>query len=149
MKDLANERLVYLATAQESLFGMTDRMEQWEHSQLILEKNSFDTMNISDKILSLSEAGSGLACQLQEHYLAGMPTGSEDLRRTAEMLHDIQNIFSQILDHSRCANETAHILEKEVAGQMELVDSMKGLVCRAMGQIDSVAACDEFLLAEF
>lgn len=148
MKDLANERLVYLATAQESLFSMTDKMEQWEHSQLILEKNSYDTMNISDKILNLSEAGNKIACQLQGYYLAGIPAGAEDLKQVADMLHDIQNIFNQILDHSRCANETAHILEKEAAEQMELVDQMKGLVCRTMGQIDSAAACDEFLLAE-
>ncbi len=148
MKDLTNERLMCLAATQESLFCMGDKMERWQSSQLILEKNSYDVMNISDKILNLSAAGNKLVEGLQEYYLTKIPAEEEEIKPVTEILYELQKTFDQILEHSQCANETAHILEKETAEQMELVDCMQGLVCRVMDQIDSVVACEEFLLAE-
>jgi methyl-accepting chemotaxis protein len=150
MKDLANQRLVHLATAQESIFEVTKLIEKWEQSQLVLEKNAFDTMNMSDTILNLSKEGTKLVERLQEYFLTGMADSrEEDIKLVASLLQEIQGMFDRILDHSFCANETAHILEAEAAKQQEIGEDMKTEFCRVMDQIDACAACDEFLFAEF
>ncbi|MDF2908043.1 MAG: hypothetical protein K0R34_3364 [Herbinix sp.] len=150
MKDIANQRLVHLATAQESIFDVTKLIEQWEESQTVLEKNAFDTMNMSDTILNLSKEGTKLVERLQVYFLTGMADArEEDIKFVASLLKEIQGMFDRIVDHSFCANETAHILENEVASQREIGDGMKSNVCKVMDQIDSCAACEEFLFAEF
>ena len=150
MKDIANQRLVYLATAQESIFDVTALIEKWEHSQAVLEKNAFDAMNLSDTILNLSKEGNKLVQRLQEYFLTGMADArEEDIRFVASLLQEIQGMFDRIVDHSFCANETAHILENEIATQREIGDDMKSRVCKVIDHIDSCAACEEFLFAEF
>jgi methyl-accepting chemotaxis protein len=150
MKDLANQRLVHLATAQESIFEVTKLIEKWEQSQLVLEKNAFDTMNMSDTILNLSKEGTKLVERLQEYFLTGMADSrEEDIRLVASLLEEIQGMFDRIVDHSFCANETAHILETEAAKQQEIGEDMKTQFSKVMDQIDTCAACDEFLFAEF
>ncbi len=150
MKDIANQRLVYLATAQESIFDVTKMIEKWEQSQLVLEKNTFDSMNMSDTILNLSKEGTKLVKRLQEYFMTGLSeTKEEEIKLVAFLLQEIQGLFDRIVDHSTCANETAHIIENEVAVQREIGDSMKGQVCKVIDHIDSCAACEEFLFAEF
>ncbi len=149
MKDIANQRLVYLATAQESIFDVTKMIEKWEQSQLVLEKNAFDTMNMSDTILNLSKEGTKLVKRLQEYFMTGLSESKEeDIKLVAFLLQEIQGMFDRIVDHSACANETAHIIENEVAVQREIGDSMKTEVCKVIDHIDSCAACEEFLFAE-
>ncbi len=150
MKEMANQRLVHLATAQESIFDVTALIEKWEQSQIVLEKNAFDTMNMNDTILNLSKEGTKLVERLQEYFLTGMADArEEDIKLVASLLQEIQGMFDRIVDHSFCANETAHILENEVAAQREIGDDMKTQVCKVVEQIDSCAACEEFLFAEF
>jgi len=150
MKDIANQRLIYLATAQESIFDVTKLIENWEQSQSILEKNAFDTMNLSDTVLNLSKEGTKLVERLQEHFLTGMKDAREDeIKLVASLLQEILGMFDRIVDHSFCANETAHILENEIAKQQEIGEDMKTQVCKVIDNIDSCAACEEFLFAEF
>jgi uncharacterized protein YoaH (UPF0181 family) len=149
MKDLANQRLVHLATAQESIFEVTKLIERWEQSQLVLEKNAFDTMNMSDTILNLSKEGTKLVERLQEYFLTGMADSrEEDIKLVASLLEEIQLMFDRIVDISICANETAHILENEAAKQQEIGEDMRTQFCRVVDDIDSVVACEEFLFAE-
>ncbi|MBP1755472.1 MAG: hypothetical protein H6Q59_1870 [Firmicutes bacterium] len=150
MKEIGDQRLVHLATAQECMFDVTKKIEQWESSQLVLEKNAFDTMNMSDTILNLSKEGTQLVEQLQEYFLIGMAEArEEEIKLVASLLLDIQGMFDRIVDHSFCANETAHILEAEVAEQREIGEGMKDRVGMVIDNIDAAAACEEFLFAEF
>ena len=150
MKEIANQRLVQLATAQENIFDVTALIEKWEQSQAVLEKNAFDTMNMNDTILNLSKEGTKLVERLQEYFLTGMEDArEEDIKLVASLLQEIQWMFDRIVDHSFCANETAHILENEVATQREIGDDMKTQVYKLLGNIDSCAACEELLYAEF
>lgn len=150
MKDIANQRLVHLATAQESIFDVTKLIEKWEESQTVLERNAFDTMNMSDTILNLSKEGTKLVERLQEYFLTGMADArEEDIKLVASLLKEIQGMFDAIVDYAFCSNETAHILENEVAEQREIGDDMKTNVCKVMDLIDTCAACEEFLFAEF
>ena len=147
--DITNQRLVHMATAQESILIMTRRIEQWEQSQAVLEKNAFDTMNMSDTILNLSKEGTKLVQRLQEYFLTAMAdAGEEDTERVASLLQEIQGMFGLIVDHSFCFNETAHILENEVAEQREIGEDMKQQVNKIADQIDACAACEELLYAE-
>jgi uncharacterized protein YoaH (UPF0181 family) len=105
---------------------------------------------MSDTILNLSKEGTKLVERLQEYFLTGMADSrEEDIKLVASLLQEIQGMFDRIVDHSFCANETAHILETEVAKQQEIGEDMKTQFCRVMDQIDTCAACDEFLFAEF
>ena len=149
MKEIANQRLVHLATAQECIFDVLKKIEKWESSQSVLEKNAFDTMNMSDTILNLSKEGTKLVEQLQEYFLTVMAEArEEDIKFVASRLSDILGMFDKILDHSFCSNETAHILEAEVADQREIGECMKEQVCKVIDHIDASAACEEFLFAE-
>ncbi len=154
MKELESERLKYLAKAQESLFYMTDRMEQWESSQSELEKNAYETINLSDKILGLCEAGIKLIGQLQGCYSTALLEEEMILEEAgerkpaAETLQELLSTLNQIGKHSQGINETVHLLEEEVAEQVELVADVQGMVCCTMEQIDSVVACGEFILAD-
>ncbi len=150
MKELSNQRLVHLATAQESILEVTKLIEKWEQSQLVLEKNAFDTINMSDTVLNLSKEGTKLVERLQEYFQIGMNKArEEDIKLVASLLQEIQGMFDHIVDHCVCANETAHNLENEVAKQQEIGEEMKTRVCRVVDDIDSVVACEEFLFAEF
>lgn len=150
MKDIVNQRLVHLATAQECISDVTKIIEKWDDSQASLEKNAFDTMNISDTILNLSKEGTKLVDQLQRYFLTGMvEAGEEDIKVVASLLKDIQGMFDKIMDHSFCSSETAHILEAEIANQREVGEKMKQQVSKVMNNIDTAAACEEFLFAEF
>lgn len=147
--DITNERLIHMATAQESIMTMTRRIEQWEKSQAVLEKNAFDTMNMSDTILNLSKEGTKIVEKLQEYFLSGMADArEEEIKLVASLLREVQGMFDRIVDHSFCANETAHILEKEVAEQREIGEDMKLQVDTIIDQIDACAACEELLFAE-
>ncbi len=149
MKDISKQRLIYLATAQESIFDLTKYIEQWERTQSVLEKNAFDTMNINDKILKLSKEGSKLVERLQENVLAGAKASrEEDIKTVAALLQELEETLKRIEEHTCCTNETVHILENEVVKQQEIGEAMKSQVCKVTDNIDSAVACEEFLFTE-
>jgi methyl-accepting chemotaxis protein len=149
MKELLNERLQLLATAQESMIEVADIMEQWESSQLVLEKSTFDSMNISDKALHLSRAGNKLIARLQNccNTMVGNSEPTDDAC-LAEILGETGNMLYKILEVAKASSEVAHKLEQEVAYQREITDHMKNSVNTINSSVNQAVACAEFLLAE-
>ncbi len=146
MKDMINERLILLATAQES---MTDVTEQWDGSQLIVEKSTFETMNVSDKILNLSKEGNCLIKRIQECYHGNLVGANPDeAKKIAVLLKEVQGLFHNILENAAASNEISHNLEREVASQRDIKDDIKTAVGQISVSIDSAVACAEFMLAE-
>jgi hypothetical protein len=47
---MTSERLLLLATAQEYMTDVADKMDKWDNSQLTVEKSAFEAMNVSDHI---------------------------------------------------------------------------------------------------
>jgi hypothetical protein len=149
MKDMINERLILLATAQECMNDVSDAMERWDSSQLILEKSAFESMNVTDKVLNLSKEGNQLVNRLQSSYrdiLAG--TKAEDVQKITVMLDEVQGLFKNILETSIAGNEISHNIEKETALQKEIEEGLKGCVNKVSESLDSAVACAEFMLAE-
>jgi len=150
MEDMINKRLILLATAQECMTAVVEVMEQWDSSQLILEKSAFESMNITDKILNLSKDGKFLVKRLQNCYGETFTgTKTEYAREITALLEEAQGLFNNILEASITGNEISHNMERETALQKEIEEGLKCSLCQVNGSIDSAVACAEFILAEY
>jgi predicted transcriptional regulator len=149
MKDIINERLILLATAQECMTDVSDMIEQWDKSQLIVEKSTFETMNVSDKILNLSHQGNQLIEKIRDTYRESLTSlNSIETQNVNRFLEEVHGIFHNILENASIANEVSHKLEEEVAIQKEIEDGIK-LSCRLIGErVDEAVACAELVMAE-
>ena len=149
MKEMLNERLILLAAAQECMTDVADMIEQWDKSQLIVEKSTFETMNVSDTILNLSKEGNILIKKIKERYRASLVSlNVEDTQKVNAFLEQVQGLFHNIVDNASKANEISHKLEAEVAVQREIEDGIKRAYVRVCESVDSAVACTEFVLAE-
>jgi len=149
MKEMVNERLKLLATAQQSMREVADIMELWEDSQLVLEKSTFDSINGSDSALGLSREGKKLVTKLLEHCqrITENPNNA-DIDTMAVLLNEAGGLFQNIHAATKKSNEIAHNLELEVAHQREIAEHMKNSVGVIAKSVDQAVACAEFLLAE-
>jgi hypothetical protein len=150
MKDMMKEKVVILAKAQQSMADITDRFEEWDNSQLIVEKSAFTAMNVSDTILNLSKEGNCLVETLRNYYgERHIGAEAEDIRKITALLKDVQGLFHDILVNANEANDTAHDLEIEIARQSAIEEGIKMSIDLVNEGLDSAAACAEFMLAEF
>lgn len=149
MKDMISERILQLATAQECMIDVAISIDQWEQSQLMLEKSAFETMNTADTILNLSKEGNLLVDKLQDRFFAGMKhVDTENAKEVRDLLDNIQKLFHLVLEKAQSANETAHNLEIEVATQREIGENMQQSVNCINESVEAAVACAEFILAE-
>ena len=89
-------------------------LERMENTMMNLEQMSFDSINITDRIVTLlSDA---------RELLAVLKSGKE------EAFQGVENIFNQLLDTSFEVNNVSHELEKETVYQRETVESIKQIV---------------------
>jgi hypothetical protein len=149
MKDMINDRLLQLAAAQNSVIDLSICIDQWEQSQLMLEKSAFEAMNTADKILNLSKEGFSLVDQLQNHFLKGMEhIHSEQLEQVRTLFGNLHALYQQILENAHLANETAHDFEVEVATQREIGENMLKSVSCIGESVEAALACAEFIIAD-
>jgi len=147
MKEMISQKIAHLGAAQECMVRVSDRIEQWEHSQLILEKNAFMAINTSDKILNLSMEGSTLIDKLYEKLEAVL--GDINNPEVAmPILKELRQQFDHILRHAKEANDIAHNLELEVALQRDIGEGMKSNLSTVSESLDAAVACAEFILAD-
>lgn len=149
MKDTIDERLKLLATAQECMVDVAITIEQWENSQSVLEKSTFDAMNVTDRALNLSKEGKRMISKLSDCYRNSsdqiLHNGTEEM---ALLLNEATLLFRTILDTAYRANEIAHNLEREVESHREIAEHMKSSVEFIGKSVDQAVACAEFLQAE-
>lgn len=93
-------------------------LERMENTMMNLEQMSFDSINITDRIVTLlSDA---------RELLAVLKSGEEEKKE--EAFQGFENIFNQLLDTSFEVNNVSHELEKETVYQRETVESIKQIV---------------------
>lgn len=157
MKNMLNEKLALLSTAQECMMDVADILEQLDNSQVFIEKSAYDSMNVSDKIVNLSKEGNQMLEKLQEHFnICNVTMGSavstvisrEEAQKMNALLQEIYFLLHNILTDAARANEISHQIEAEAAHQREIEDNFRNSICGIREGIDSTAACAEFLLAE-
>ena len=149
MKEMINERILQFAVAQECMVDVAIRIDQWEQSQEILEKNAFDCMNIADTILNLSKEGTELVNQLYDCFHLGMKhIDTPEARQVAEILSNVHQLFHHVLEKAQTANDIAHNLEQEISSQRELGEGMQESVNLINESVDAAVACAEFIMAE-
>ncbi|MBB2184143.1 hypothetical protein H0486_14785 [Lachnospiraceae bacterium MD1] len=149
MKDMVNERLLLLSTAQESLMDIADILDQWEISQRLLEKNSFDLLNVSDRILDLAKEGNQLSSKLQNYSEEISQNQNEkSVEKTIEFINEIEEIIRNLHNVAKSISEVSHNLELEVVSQKEIEDELKDAVDHVSKSVDSAVACAEMVLAE-
>jgi hypothetical protein len=147
MKEMISQKIAQLGSAQECMLGVADRIEQWEQSQLTLEKSAFTAINISDKILNLSMKGTSLIDKLYKE-LDAMLGDIDRPEMNAPMLKELQQLFDHILSQAKDASDIAHQFELEVALQREIVEEMKNNLSTVAESLDDAVACAEFILAD-
>ena len=93
-------------------------LERMENTMMNLEQMSFDSINITDRIVTLlSDA---------RELLAVLKSWEEEKKE--EAFQGVENIFNQLLDTSFEVNNVSHELEKETVYQRETVESIKQIV---------------------
>lgn len=149
MKNMINERLKLLATAQECMIEVSDIIEKWENSQLAIEKSTFDSINVSDRALNLSREGKRLVSKLLDccQIISAHPEKT-DVESIARLLKEAGILFQSIYETNKNSNEIAHNLEQEVASQREIAEHMKSSAGTISSSVNQAVACAEFLLAE-
>lgn len=93
-------------------------LERMENTMMNLEQMSFDSINITDRIVTLLSDARELLAVLK----------SDDDEKKEEALQGVENIFNQLLDTSFEVNNVSHELEKETVYQRETVESIKQIV---------------------
>jgi hypothetical protein len=149
MMDTLYERLILLSTAQECMMDVADRMDQWDKSQLIVEKSTFETMNVSDKILNLSIEGNRLIEKIQERYLLTLASlNPDEEQKVNAFLEEVKGLFYKIFENASKANDVSHNLETQVAVQREIEEGIKQSFCYICENVDLAVACAELVMAE-
>lgn len=150
MKDTIKDRLIHLAVAQEFMTDVTDKMADWDKSQSVMEQSAFDSLNVSDDVLRLSREGSELIDNLSECCLALVKNpGVTEQKELSEVLAEIHNIFNKINEASARISIISHQIEGQAAIQKKLEEGVKQSLEQLGGSIDTVAACAEFIMADF
>ena len=93
-------------------------LERMENTMMNLEQMSFDSINVTDRIVTLLSDARELLAILK----------SDDEEKKAEALQGVENIFNQLLETSFEVNNVSHELEKETVYQRETVESIKQIV---------------------
>lgn len=144
MKDLLNERLIFLATAKENMMYVSDMMDQWDNSQLHTEKNAFEIINMSDEVFNLSKEGSLILSLIQECcYENSVTPSAENYLKLKTLLTEISLAFQNIIVASSAINDVAHKLEEEVAFQKEFEEGIKNHLTLINENIETSVACAE------
>ncbi len=148
MKDMVSERLIQLSTAQECLIHAADIMEQVNLSQQFIEKNSYESMNTTDKVLNFSKEGKHLVTKLRERGNAYIKNPSETERdRIIDLLEEMNGLLCKIIETASEDNEIQHSIEHEVANQCVLTDHLKDELQTVSKSVDQAAACAELIIA--
>lgn len=148
MKEIISDKLIILATAQDRLAEVTAKLEQMENSVETLEKSSFELLNNSDKIVSMSKEGMLLADRLKELL---SDTGSDTVLAREVLIHitdEIRVNLHNIYNLSKDNNRLAHDGEKEAVCQRDYKDFINDSISVFSNSISSAVACAELLLAE-
>ncbi len=93
-------------------------LERMENTMMNLEQMSFDSINITDRIVTLLSDAKELFAALK----------SDDENEKEEALQGIENILNKLLETSFEVNNVSHELERETVYQRETVDSIKQIV---------------------
>ncbi len=150
MKDLIKDRLIHLATAQEHMKEAADHMIHWDKSQLIMEKSAFDSLNLSDEVLNLSKSGNILVGRLLECCQALIKSpGAAEQKKMLAVLEELMEIFQRIEEVSAHMNEISHRIETEAAAQRGMEENIKALLSGVAENVDTAAACTEFIMSDF
>lgn len=147
MKDMVNERIKQLGAAQESMGKISDYMEQVDQSQLKIEKDTYQAINIADKTRILSKEGHKLVTKFTmscQDYIED-PT-KEKKEAIASLLAEMDDILVKIMDTTHYANDLLHDVEKEVAYRYGLAGSIKERIETVSMSINTAVACAEMLL---
>lgn len=144
MGEKTNEHLRILAEAQECVVAVTDILEKWECSQKMLEKTTFDIINISDKALNRTKDGKMLMSELLEQYSRVVANPDrENLKGMASLLEESVTMFHHIREAVLTVSNTAHNLEKEVTVQRGAVEHMKSSIDHIGRSVNHTVACAE------
>lgn len=149
MKDLMKDGLILLATAQEFMADVADKMTKWEKSQLVLEKSAFNSLNLSDEVMNLSKNGSILVGRLLEccQRLLKNPCAAEQ-KKISAVLEELLDTFNKISEDSAIINEISHRIEAETAAQREVEDAVKKSLTKVGESVNTATACTEFIMTE-
>ena len=149
MNNTLKDRLILLAAVQESMAAASDKMAEWDKSQLIMEKSAFDSLNLSDHVMKLSGEGSMLISRLLEccQSVVKNPSIAEQKKMIA-VLEEIHDVFHKINEDSFSISEISHTIEAEAAAQRYLEESIRSELAEADVNIKTVAACAEFAMAD-
>jgi methyl-accepting chemotaxis protein len=146
---MTSERLLLLATAQEYMTDVADKMDKWDNSQLTVEKSAFEAMNVSDHILNISRESKSLVVKLQEILQKSAACiDTEEKRMFAVLLEELQIKLQNISLASAEINDISHNLEGETACQREIKESVRNSFAHVRESMDVAVACVEFMLAE-
>lgn len=146
---MMNERLVLLATAQESMTEVDDKMAKLDISQLTIEKSAFDAMNVSDHILNMSRECKGLVAKMQEYLQRCTVCPEEEAKlNIASLLEELQNKLQKIGTASSDINDISHKIEGETASQRVIKEGINHSLTHVRESVDVAVACAEFTFCE-
>jgi len=149
MQEMIKERLMVLANAQNRLAEVSNRLNRMEKSVVAMERCSFDLLNKSDKMISMSKATLLLVEKLKE-VLTGVNLDSViDRDILAGIIDDIKSGIQSIYNTCMESNSSSHEIESEAVCQRENKEFINNMLEVIESSISSAVACAEMLLAQY
>jgi len=146
MQETIKERLMKLANAQNRLTEISGRLDRMEKSVMTMEKCSFELLNKSDKLLSMSNTVLLLVERLKELFASVNPDTIIDKDMLAAIIDDICSNVQSIYNTCVEANSSSHEIEEEAAYQRENNDFINETLAIVSSCINSAVACAELCL---
>ncbi len=144
-----DEKLLVLSNAQECMTYVADIMEQWDNSQLTVERIAYESINLSDSVLNMSREGCNLTRILEEcSREVSIGASAEKYLKMTALLEEIQSLFQNITETTEVENEIYHQMEEVIANQRELQEDIKSKLLQIGESLDVSVASTELILSE-
>lgn len=147
MRDMVSERIIQLGCAYEHMVQASDIMEQMDRSKHVIEKISYETINVADKTLNLSREGCLLVDNLKKCFCTDVKSLSDkEQQQVTSFLDKLTLLMEDIKQTAAEENVGLHMIEKEVACHWDLTEELRDKLNVVSDSINQATACAEMIL---
>ena len=149
MRDMIYERLIELSSAQESLILAGELMDKLCQSQQMIEKHSYEAMNMTDTVLNLARKGRQLVAAIMDGGCTYSENPCEEKKENLVHLLDEMNLLlNEIMDAAAKDNEILHSIESIASDQCGMTNELQHTISTVNHCVDHAVACAELVMTK-
>lgn len=147
MKDVIEERIKQLGTVKSFMEELAKILAQEEHSQILIEEETYELMNNADKSLSNSTEAILLFNEINTCF-------SHTMEQTADINKDnscikrdqMKTLINNIIEASNTQRVSSRNLERYVVKRRDIFENLKSSIESISELIDQAIDCAEMVM---